>query len=136
VRQTGELPLEHVRGLHLPGQVIALLKSMLAPDPKDRPQSARELLSAVHNCYEKFNPQARSRRRRAALAGAVLILALTGAGIAFGAWLFERTRFFAPIERSIAVLPFENLSSDKENAYFAEGIQDEILTRLSRIADL
>jgi serine/threonine protein kinase/Tfp pilus assembly protein PilF len=136
VRQTGELPLEHVRGLHLPGQVIALLKSMLAPDPKDRPQSARELLSAVHNCYEKFNPQARSRRRRAALAGAVLILALTGAGIAFGAWLFERTRFFAPIERSIAVLPFENLSSDKENAYFAEGIQDEILTRLSKIADL
>jgi TolB-like protein/Tfp pilus assembly protein PilF len=34
------------------------------------------------------------------------------------------------------VLPFENLSSDKENAYFAEGIQDEILTRLSKIADL
>src|SRR5438477_9717399 len=33
-------------------------------------------------------------------------------------------------EKSIAVLPFENLSSDKENAYFAEGIQDEILTRL------
>src|SRR5476651_1126455 len=38
--------------------------------------------------------------------------------------------------KSIAVLPFENLSSDKENAYFAEGIQDEILTRLSKIADL
>jgi TolB-like protein/class 3 adenylate cyclase/Tfp pilus assembly protein PilF len=39
-------------------------------------------------------------------------------------------------EKSIAVLPFENLSSDKANAYFAEGIQDEILTRLSKIADL
>jgi TolB-like protein/Tfp pilus assembly protein PilF len=38
--------------------------------------------------------------------------------------------------KSIAVLPFENLSSDKENAYFADGIQDEILTRLSKIADL
>ena len=38
--------------------------------------------------------------------------------------------------KSIAVLPFENLSSDKENAYFAEGIQDEILTRLSKIANL
>jgi TolB-like protein/Tfp pilus assembly protein PilF len=38
--------------------------------------------------------------------------------------------------KSIAVLPFENLSSDKENAYFAEGIQDEILTRLSKIAAL
>jgi TolB-like protein/Tfp pilus assembly protein PilF/class 3 adenylate cyclase len=39
-------------------------------------------------------------------------------------------------EKSIAVLPFENLSGDKANAYFAEGIQDEILMRLSKIADL
>lgn len=39
-------------------------------------------------------------------------------------------------KESIAVLPFKNLSSDKENAYFADGIQDEILTRLSKIADL
>jgi TolB-like protein/predicted Zn-dependent protease len=38
--------------------------------------------------------------------------------------------------KSIAVLPFDNLSSDKENAYFAEGIQDEILTRLAKIAAL
>ncbi len=39
-------------------------------------------------------------------------------------------------EKSIAVLPFENLSDDKSNAYFAEGIQDEILTRLAKIGDL
>jgi TolB-like protein/Tfp pilus assembly protein PilF len=39
-------------------------------------------------------------------------------------------------QKSIAVLPFENLSEDKGNAYFADGIQDEILTRLSKIADL
>src|SRR5437762_10827663 len=39
-------------------------------------------------------------------------------------------------EKSIAVLPFENWSEDKANAYFAEGVQDEILTRLSKIADL
>ena len=39
-------------------------------------------------------------------------------------------------EKSIAVLPFDNLSDDKSNAYFAEGIQDEILTRLSKIAAL
>jgi TolB-like protein/Flp pilus assembly protein TadD len=39
-------------------------------------------------------------------------------------------------KKSIAVLPFENLSEDKSNAYFTEGIQDEILTRLSKIADL
>jgi serine/threonine protein kinase/Tfp pilus assembly protein PilF len=134
VRQTGELPLEHVKGLHLPGQVVALLKSMLAPDPKDRPQTARELLSAVHSCYERFNPKARSRRRRGALAVAAATLAV--AAIALGTWLYQRTRPFTPIERSIAVLPFENLSSDKENAYLAEGLQDEILTRLSKIADL
>jgi TolB-like protein/class 3 adenylate cyclase/Tfp pilus assembly protein PilF len=39
-------------------------------------------------------------------------------------------------EKSIAVLPFENLSAEKENAYFADGVQDEILTGLSRVADL
>src|SRR6266702_4547013 len=133
-RQTNELPLEQLKGLHLPGQVVTLLKSMLAPDPKDRPQSARELLSAVHRCYARFNPEARSRRRRVMLARAALTLAI--AAIVLGVWLYQRTRSFAPMERSIAVLPFENLSSDKENAYFAEGIQDEILTRLSKIADL
>ncbi len=133
-RQTSELPLEQLRSLHLPGQVIALLKSMLAPDPKDRPQTARELLAAVHGCYVRFNPEARSRRRRVAVASAAAMLVI--AAIALGTWIYQRTRPFAPIERSIAVLPFENLSSDKENAYFAEGIQDEILTRLSKIADL
>src|SRR5213080_4029129 len=39
-------------------------------------------------------------------------------------------------EKSVAVLPFENLSNEKENAYFADGVQDEILTGLSRVADL
>src|SRR5262249_23883989 len=128
-RQTSDLPMEQLRSLHLPGQVITLLKSMLAPDPKDRPQTARELLSAVHSCYARFNPEARSRRRRSVLAGAATALAITA--VALGTWLYARIRPFTPIERSIAVLPFENLSSDKENAYFAEGVQDEILTRLS-----
>src|SRR5881409_2209584 len=133
-RQTSELPLEQLRSPHLPGQVITLLKSMLAPNPKDRPQTARDLLSAVHRCYARFNPEARSRRRRAVLARAALTLAI--AALALGTWFYQRTRSFTPMERSIAVLPFENLSSEKENAYFAEGIQDEILTRLSKIADL
>src|SRR5882724_2836353 len=39
-------------------------------------------------------------------------------------------------QKGIAVLPFENLSDDKENAYFADGVQDEILTNLAKIADL
>src|SRR5213075_1476314 len=133
-RQTGELPLEQLKSLHLPGQVVGLLKSMLAADPKDRPQTARELLSAVRGCYVRFNPEARSRRRRSALVAAALTMAI--AAIALGIWFYQRTRPFTPMERSIAVLPFENLSSDKENAYFVEGIQDEILTRLAKIGEL
>jgi flagellar basal body-associated protein FliL len=39
-------------------------------------------------------------------------------------------------QKSIAVLPFDNLSRDPDNAYFAEGVQDEILTRLAKVADL
>src|SRR5207244_9429647 len=43
----------------------------------------------------------------------------------------------APVaDRSIAVMPFENLSDEKQNAYFADGVQDEILTGLARVADL
>jgi len=48
----------------------------------------------------------------------------------------ERSAPLAAPEKSIAVLPFENRSEDKANAYFADGIQDEILTRLSKIVDL
>src|SRR5437899_2746444 len=103
-RHISELPFEQLKSLHLPGQVIALLKSMLAPDPKDRPQSARELLSAVHGCYKRFNPEARSRRRRVALAGAASVLAI--AAIALGTWMYQRTRSFTPEEPWISVLPF------------------------------
>ena len=131
-RQTGDLPLEQLKSL--PGRVIALLKSMLATDPNNRPQSARELLLAVHSCNDRFNPEARWRRRKAIIVNVALVLAI--AAIAGGTWLYQRLRPFTPEERSIAVLPFENLSSDKENAYFAEGIQDEILSRLSKIKNL
>jgi serine/threonine protein kinase/Tfp pilus assembly protein PilF len=134
LRQAGPLPIEQLKGVDVPTRILALLKSRLAPDPKDRPQSARELLSEVHRCYTKFNPEARSRRRRVvfAAAGATLVIA----AIAIGAWLYQHAQFLGQFERSIAVLPFENLSDNKENAYLAEGIQDEILTRLSKVGDL
>ncbi len=93
-RQTSELPLEQLRNFHLPAQVIALMKSMLAPDPKARPQTARELLSAVQNCYERFNPKARSHRRRVMLASAAAMLTI--AAIALGTWFYQRTRPFTP----------------------------------------
>ena len=77
----------------------------------------------------------RARVRWAAVAVALLALAAIIAGLLF---LLRRPMRSASAigEKSIAVLPFENLSSDKENAYFAEGIQDEILTRLAKIAAL
>jgi TolB-like protein/class 3 adenylate cyclase/Tfp pilus assembly protein PilF len=48
----------------------------------------------------------------------------------------EKFRSSAILEKSIAVLPFENLSDDKQNAFFADGVQDEILTDLAKLADL
>src|SRR5467141_3860679 len=133
-RQAEELPLEQLKNAHVPARVIALLQSMLAVDPAKRPQTARELLSAIHRCYTKFSTEARSRRKRfiTVAAGAILVLG----AIAIGTWVYQRAQSLAAMERSIAVLPFENRSEDKANAYFAEGIQDEILTRLSKIADL
>src|SRR6267154_2938719 len=133
-RQAEELPLEQLKKNHVPARVIALLQSMLAVNPAKRPQTARELLSAIHLCYTRFNTEARARRRRFMIAAAGAT-AVAGA-IAIGAWLYQRVQSSAEMERSIAVLPFENRSEDKANAYFAEGIQDEILTRLSKIADL
>ena len=48
----------------------------------------------------------------------------------------KQTASTATLDKSVAVLPFENLSSDKENAFFAQGIQDEIITTLSKISGL
>jgi TolB-like protein/Flp pilus assembly protein TadD len=77
----------------------------------------------------------RTRLRWAEVAVALLVLAAIIA--AFVLLLRRPARSALAIaEKSIAVLPFENLSRDPDNAYFAEGIQDEILTRLSKIADL
>src|SRR5437667_2847360 len=76
-----------------------------------------------------------ARLRWAATAAALLVLVAIIAGVV----MFSRHRVQSMLpapEKSIAVLPFENRSRDPDNAYFADGIQDEILTRLSKIADL
>ena len=67
----------------------------------------------------------------------VIILVATGVIVSAVAGFFLLPRASAhKIDKSIAVLPFENLSDDKENAYFADGIQDDVLTNLSKIGDL
>jgi TolB-like protein len=64
------------------------------------------------------------------------VLLMVIAMLLVGRLPFYRQTSASISQKSIAVLPFENLSEDKANAYFADGIQDEILTRLSKIADL
>src|SRR2546422_1894048 len=67
----------------------------------------------------------------------MIILAATGVIVSAAAGFFLLPRASARnIDKSIAVLPFENLSGDPDNAYFADGIQDDILTNLSKIGDL
>src|SRR6184192_2425430 len=77
----------------------------------------------------------RARVRWAEVAAALLLLAGIAAAFVLVSKKSARSTSIVP-EKSIAVLPFENRSEEKDNAYFAEGIQDEILTRLSKIADL
>jgi TolB-like protein len=90
---------------------------------------------------QSIAPQTARRMNRMIIG--VLVLAL--GYFVFDKFILAPRRQAAPLPnessttasaKSIAVLPFENLSSDKENAYFAEGIQDEILTKLAAIAEL
>src|SRR5438270_554461 len=89
-----------------------------------------------------FVPAARERapsRKPVLTIAASVAIAVSAVG-SFLFWQRQQAKSSAVAsaipEKSIAVMPFENLSEDKANAYFADGIQEEILTRLSRIADL
>ena len=67
----------------------------------------------------------------------LIVLITTGVIISGAAGFFLLPRAVAhKVDKSIAVLPFESLSDEKENAYFADGVQDDILTNLSKIGDL
>ena len=84
---------------------------------------------------QKFQVLRKHRFRVRWAEAATALLLLAGIATAFVLISKKSARSIVP-EKSIAVLPFENRSEEKDNAYFAEGIQDEILTRLSKIADL
>jgi TolB-like protein/Tfp pilus assembly protein PilF len=71
--------------------------------------------------------------RRRNLILLILIAVIVSAGAGF--FLLPRT-VWPKVDKSVAVLPFQNLSSDPQNAYFADGIQEEVLTRLAKIGDL
>jgi TolB-like protein/Flp pilus assembly protein TadD len=76
-------------------------------------------------------PAGRHRRRNIAVLGVAGVIISATAG-----FFLLPPAVARKIDKSIAVLPFENLSDEKENAYFADGVQDDILTNLSKIGDL
>jgi serine/threonine protein kinase/Tfp pilus assembly protein PilF len=130
-QKSNALPVEQLKAAHVPHRLKSLLESMLAFQPASRPGTG-ELVARLQRC----SPEVRSvRRTRAALAVALVVLGIS-ALLVSQLLRIQNPPLNATPDKSIAVLPFENLSEDKANAYFADGIQDEILTRLSKIADL
>ena len=115
----------------------------LEKDPKRRYSSALALAEDLEH-WLKHEPILARRtglftrgrkwvRRNPSTAALITLLVALAAGSGVVVW----NRVFAvPMPKSIAVLPFENRSEDKANAYFTDGVQDEILTDLAKIADL
>ena len=120
------------------------IAACLAKDPSRRPQSAAEVAQRLQLTPAKTRTRVaagkRSNRKALLIAGIAALSILVLAGLYFGPFKRQakpKPQAAAAIpEKSIAVLPFENRSEEKANAYFADGIQDEILMRLSKIADL
>ena len=132
--QAKPLPVDQLKNARIPSQIVVLLRSMLAVDPKGRPQNARELLTVVHRSFVHFEPAARLHRKHLFIGFAALTLFVVIAILAiFG---YRQLQSSSQLDRAIAVLPFENLSSNANDQFFAVGIQDEILTKLASLADL
>ncbi len=96
------------------------------------PEKFRQVKEEEQRAPATAVSDAKPARRPRALIAALVMAAVAAAGF----YIFSHRSSSTTPEKSIAVLPFENLSEEKGNAYFAEGIQDEILTRLAKIADL
>src|SRR5262245_37177812 len=130
-RRSKPLPIEQLKAARVPHRFVSLLTSMLAIEPAARPAGARDLSAKL----QAIRASITGRRKTAAwvaIATTILVLATIVA-----VREFRSTKAPSAIsEKSIAVLPFENLSADADNTYFAEGIQQEILTRLASIGEL
>src|SRR5438067_2714819 len=114
----------------------------LAKDPSRRPQSAAEVAQRLQLApaqTRRRRAPGKSSNRKALLGGIAALCVLAVTGLYFGV-LNRQAKPLSQVpaipEKSIAVLPFENLSADQENAFFTDGVQDEILTDLAKIADL
>src|SRR6266480_3798775 len=132
----------------VPLKLESILQKALRKNSDERYQTIKEMLADLRILkgeLEAESPLPQTKARAESIVSKIkghkrgVLLSLAAAILA--ATVFAYSFFFvapgpSPNEKSIAVLPFENLSEDKSNAYFADGIQDEILTRLSKIADL
>jgi non-specific serine/threonine protein kinase len=127
----------------IPNELQQIISKALRKDRTERFQSAHELLEALQSLRRKMefkaelgrSPSAGSWLRWVAMTAAFVALAAIVAGFV----MFSRNRVRSTLvvpEKSIAVLPFDNLSRDPDSAYFADGVQEEILTRLASIANL
>ena len=149
IRQAAASPAPKLRSVapSLSRDLETICARCLERDPKARYQTAGDLAEDLERWLEGRPILARPvsiparvwrwSRRNPVLAGAALACLSLGTMVL---WLFSQRSAAPPKipapEKSIAVLPFENLSDNKENSYFAAGIQDEILSDLAKIADL
>jgi TolB-like protein/class 3 adenylate cyclase/predicted Zn-dependent protease len=134
----GECEVKHGVRVHV---VNLYTEEVGNPQAPEKFRQSKETQAVPATPVSDAKPAGRSRAMIAAL---IIIVAAAAAG----SYIFSHRSgsktppsstapaALAIPEKSIAVLPFENLSEEKANAYFADGIQDEILTRLSKIADL
>src|SRR5438309_3540793 len=127
-----------------PGELQQIVSKALRKDPDQRYQNAKEMLEALKDLRHKLEFTAELERavavplwlRWARWPAALALTLLAGAlAVALFYWLRNPTVSSAP-ERSIAVLPFESLDQDTQHSYFADGLQDDVLTKLAKIADL
>jgi serine/threonine protein kinase/cytochrome c-type biogenesis protein CcmH/NrfG len=132
-QQSTPLPIEQLKAARVPSRFRLLLRSMLAIEPAVRP-GLQKLASQLRRCSAQLNGV---RLIGIALAAAT-ILVLGGSALVVLRSLRTQDSASNPAtpEKSIAVLPFENLSNDREDASFADGVQDDLLTKLAKIADL
>ena len=129
---------------HSPAELQQIISKTLRKDRAQRYRDAHELLQALKRFRHKLEVEAELKRAATAHSwyrrGALAALALVVVAALLLTLPFYRERRLttstAPPEKSIAVLPLQNLSEDKENTFFADGVQDELLSNLSKIKDL
>src|SRR5438309_761536 len=123
---------------HSPAELQQIVSKTLRKDRTERYQSVSEMLQALKNLRRNLESKAvpswlRWTRSPIALVLVALAFALA---LALPFYRHQNVTTNSPPEKSVAVLPFENLSKDEDNAFFAGGVQDEILTDLAKVADL